>query len=167
MVRRATLRCMKCNFHLGASESQIGKAVHCPRCQQKLTISREFFDDPQQKSAKPTATNDGGTADEEASRDSETDSRSIGQFGRFDLKKVLGEGAFGKVYLAHDPVLDRQVALKIPTFDTRSRKRTRRFLTEARSAAQLTHPEYRLCLRCRYGRRTVFHCVRVYRGADP
>ena len=33
--------------------------------------------------------------------------------GRFELKKLLGEGAQGMVYLAFDPKLDRQVAIKV------------------------------------------------------
>src|SRR5262245_20622456 len=61
--------------------------------------------------------------------------------GKFELIEVVGVGTFGTVYKAHDPQLDRVVALKIPRagnlggFDDRAR-----FLREARSAAQLRHP---------------------------
>jgi tRNA A-37 threonylcarbamoyl transferase component Bud32 len=61
--------------------------------------------------------------------------------GRFEVRECLGEGAFGTVYRAYDPRLDREVALKLPragTLDTPTR--VKRFLREAKAAARLTHP---------------------------
>ena len=40
-----------------------------------------------------------------------------GQFGRYKIEKILGEGAMGSVYLAHDSELHRKVALKVPKID--------------------------------------------------
>ena len=34
-------------------------------------------------------------------------------FGRYRVQKVLGQGAMGLVYLADDPVISRQVAIKV------------------------------------------------------
>jgi hypothetical protein len=34
--------------------------------------------------------------------------------GRFQVQKTLGQGAFGTVYMARDPELDRTVAIKVP-----------------------------------------------------
>src|SRR5262249_39081226 len=60
--------------------------------------------------------------------------------GRFELREVLGRGGFGVVYRAFDPLLDREVALKVPLFSRAERKKAERFLNEARAAARLRHP---------------------------
>lgn len=58
----------------------------------------------------------------------------------FRLIRPLGSGGMGKVYLAHDTLLDRQVAIKvIGTSDADAGSRDR-FLTEARAVARLSHP---------------------------
>ncbi len=63
------------------------------------------------------------------------------RIGRFRIEKILGEGGFGLVYLAHDDQLQRLVALKLLRADrAEDRKLRQRFLTEARSASALNHP---------------------------
>src|SRR5436309_544787 len=58
--------------------------------------------------------------------------------GRFLLLAEVGCGAFGTVYKARDPELDRVVALKVPRAGAApSGEHLERFLREARSAAQL------------------------------
>jgi serine/threonine protein kinase/formylglycine-generating enzyme required for sulfatase activity len=61
--------------------------------------------------------------------------------GRYELKGLLGEGGFGRVYLAHDDQLQRLVAVKVPhrtVVDTPDAANA--YLAEARIAAQLDHP---------------------------
>jgi serine/threonine protein kinase len=61
--------------------------------------------------------------------------------GRFVVRARLGEGAFGEVFRAFDPRLDREVALKVARPGTLTTpERARRFLREARAAANLRHP---------------------------
>jgi tRNA A-37 threonylcarbamoyl transferase component Bud32 len=63
------------------------------------------------------------------------------KIGKFDLIEVVGQGAFGTVYKARDPELDRTVAIKVPrTSNLAGPQELDRFLREARSAAQLRHP---------------------------
>ena len=61
--------------------------------------------------------------------------------GRYFLERELGRGGMGVVYLARDVSLDRRVAIKLlpPELAASSELRTR-FLREARTAAQLSHP---------------------------
>ena len=62
-------------------------------------------------------------------------------FGRYAIKKVLGQGAMGAVYLARDTQLDRDVALKIPKFNDGNgvddEELLERFYREARASATL------------------------------
>ena len=62
--------------------------------------------------------------------------------GSYQILRLLGEGSFGKVYLAFDPELKRQVAVKVPGSERFSREVTaERFLREAQAAASLPrHP---------------------------
>ncbi len=63
------------------------------------------------------------------------------EFGRYRVIKSLGQGAMGVVYLADDTQLHRQVALKTSSFDDdHSGELLERFYREARSAANLRHP---------------------------
>jgi tRNA A-37 threonylcarbamoyl transferase component Bud32 len=63
------------------------------------------------------------------------------KLGKFELIDTLGQGAFGTVYLARDPQLDRVVAIKVPRAgNLPDGKDLDRFLREARSVAQLRHP---------------------------
>jgi len=59
------------------------------------------------------------------------------KIGRFEPLRVLGRGGQGVVYLAHDPKLDRQVALKTLR---RGHQNPERLLNEARNVARLDHP---------------------------
>jgi serine/threonine protein kinase len=61
--------------------------------------------------------------------------------GRYRIVRELGHGGQGVVYEAHDPVLDRTVALKVLRSDAMAEKRmSQLFLQEARLAARLAHP---------------------------
>ena len=60
--------------------------------------------------------------------------------GRFRVISILGRGSFGTVYRAYDPLLDREVALKVPRFASDDREMIARFHREAKAAARLHHP---------------------------
>jgi serine/threonine protein kinase/class 3 adenylate cyclase len=63
-----------------------------------------------------------------------------GDFGRYRILRPLAKGGMGRVYLAHDPNLARDVALKVPFLDGDRAVLRERFSREARAAATLRHP---------------------------
>jgi class 3 adenylate cyclase/predicted ATPase len=62
-------------------------------------------------------------------------------FGRYQVRRALGAGGFGTVYLGHDTQLDRPVAIKVlPAGSDPLRAEGERALQEARRLARLRHP---------------------------
>ena len=63
------------------------------------------------------------------------------QLFEYHIVRILGQGAFGTVYLAHDTLLDRPVAIKELTVTAQTDEVAfKRFLQEARAAGGLSHP---------------------------
>ena len=68
------------------------------------------------------------------------DGKIPARIGRFQIREKLGQGGYGLVFLAHDPQLNRDVALKIPQAKALFNHSTRsRFIREAKAAASLNH----------------------------
>ncbi|MFO0942970.1 MAG: protein kinase [Pirellulales bacterium] len=67
--------------------------------------------------------------------------RALNQLDRFRIVRKIGQGGFGVVYLAFDPDLNRQVAIKIPRLETLGDVELQtRFAQEAEISAGLDHP---------------------------
>lgn len=69
----------------------------------------------------------------------------IKRFSRYELIHQLGQGAMGRVFLAEDPLLRRQVAIKVIALEQSITESTRqeflkRFSFEAQACAKLSHP---------------------------
>lgn len=67
---------------------------------------------------------------------------SLARIGRFSIQHELGRGSIGVVYLGHDPIIDRAVAIK--TFRSRlspveRKQQEQQFINEARAAGRLAH----------------------------
>nr|MDT0521285.1 protein kinase [Streptomyces sp. DSM 41633] len=60
--------------------------------------------------------------------------------GRYRLIEPIGAGGFGQVWKAHDPNVDRLVAVKVLTGDAGSSRQVARFAREAAVAGGLAHP---------------------------
>ena len=63
------------------------------------------------------------------------------KLGKFEIKRVLGNGAMGEVYLGVDPSIGREVAIKtILPAAAQGGEAKERFAREARAAGVLNHP---------------------------
>ncbi len=63
------------------------------------------------------------------------------RIGRYRVERILGEGGFGVVYLAHDEQLQRLVAIKVPHRSLLDQPQdAESYLAEARTLAGLDHP---------------------------
>lgn len=73
------------------------------------------------------------------------DSRLPRTVGRYQIIRELGKGAMGRVLLAHDPVLERAVAIKhlrsdLPLVPEQRAQLLERMRQEARACARVSHP---------------------------
>jgi eukaryotic-like serine/threonine-protein kinase len=63
------------------------------------------------------------------------------KYGRYNIVSQLGKGSMGEVFLAHDPHIDRKVALKVLKKDHLASKAiVNRFIKEAKAIGRLSHP---------------------------
>ena len=69
---------------------------------------------------------------------------SPAEIGRYRVERLIGRGAMGMIYAAHDPVIDRKVAIKLIRADLLSGEEhadyLARFQREARAAGRCAHP---------------------------
>jgi eukaryotic-like serine/threonine-protein kinase len=62
------------------------------------------------------------------------------RIGKYEIRGKLGRGAMGEVFRGHDPVLGREVAIKVMSVGHADAELLQRFQREAQSAARLNHP---------------------------
>lgn len=140
--------CPACGQILRISDRQLSRMIRCSNCghgfepDQPLASSTSSIE--QYPAAEPVETVVNARLETQADGQpkiaSERPEQAPRTLGRFQLKRLLGQGGFGKVYLAFDPQLERNVAIKVLTAAGSSQVRIQRFLVEAKSAARLRHP---------------------------
>ncbi len=82
--------------------------------------------------------------------------------GRYTLRARLGHGAYGVVYRAHDPKLNREVAIKLMLAP--EPERAQALLCEAHALAKLSHPNVVSVFDAGDGNQTVFIAMEFVPG---
>ena len=83
-----------------------------------------------------------GTGDPTAwtTRDASSVLRPDDRVGRYVVLRLVGVGGMGRVYAAHDPALDRTIALKLLRPEVAIPDLESRLLREAKAMARVSHP---------------------------
>jgi len=126
-----SVECPRCGKSYQVAEERVGSQARCSNCSHTFTLTMAL-----DETAAPKT--DSKSQEQPASGGSQTAPPK--KIGHYVVRKKLGAGAMGEVYLAYDPNLDRQVAIKmLPPGLAQDQGRWKRFLREARSAAKLHH----------------------------
>ena len=120
------IRCPHCQVAIELVDDVAGSDLTCPKCgswisSDELARNTPTINQPSEGELPPTilfAKPAEQSADEPAAAATSPTAPQrppmIEVFGRFQLLKRLGGGAYGEVFWAYDPQLDRDVAIKRP-----------------------------------------------------
>lgn len=117
----------------------------------------------------PAAVRSGGTSNRLSTPGTPTAEIDLGnpdhcRFGAYTLVERIGAGGIGLVYRAHQPSLERDVAIKILNVHADDAEALARFRFEARSAAALNHPNIVQILEVGEIEGTAFIAMQLVRG---
>lgn len=140
-LRTQPIRCPRCGltFRLSEPQQPAETQTFSPSPSPSSISTRDVSPPKHSSQQTPPLKSDPYTTVEPTAPPRSTSVR--GKIARFEIRKWLGEGAFGKVYEAYDGQLDRAVAIKVAKLGGGdSAQRVKRFLREAKAAAGLRHP---------------------------
>ncbi|MHC4821471.1 MAG: protein kinase domain-containing protein, partial [Planctomycetota bacterium] len=143
---RKTVACPRCKTELDISGFQPGSRIRCGACNSVLRIPERKpapAPAPAASAPAPAPVPAPRPAPPPAPPPKDKDEELIGYAvgDEFEITKKLGEGGYGAVYEAVDRTLKRKVAIKLMLPSRAANKEyVGKFLREARTAAQLSHP---------------------------
>ena len=87
------------------------------------------------------------------------------KYGRYEVVDEIGQGSMGVVYRAHDPQINRQIALKLLRQDrVTNEELVQRFLKEAQAMGGLAHPNIAIVYDTGRDHGTIFIAMEILQG---
>jgi predicted Zn finger-like uncharacterized protein len=142
------IRCPNCDKEYHVREESLGGRATCKKCGTSFTVEMKADETAGAKpgpSDSPSSAESAGRAEERPSLAAPAEPSPAGgspseNLGPYSILRRLGGGAMGEVWLAWDPALQRNVAIKTLRPEVAlSSQGLDRFLREARLAAKLHH----------------------------
>jgi hypothetical protein len=118
MQATGNIGCPRCQRMLKVTKRLGGRELTYPSCGHAFVVG-EVGDVSSRASGGASEASDTCQALDTTETDAPARPATVGYLGRCALTRILGQGAFGRVYQAHDPQLDRTMALKVPMCDAR------------------------------------------------
>lgn len=134
LVLRRELAAIEMAYQRTHAHRSDGLHLRCPHCQNQVELL------PEAKLEEITCNSCGDTFNLIDDEDVSLADDGPQRVGHFELLECLGTGGFGSVWEARDTELDRLVALKMPRKSQLMAHEAEQFFREARTAAQLKHP---------------------------
>jgi hypothetical protein len=138
--------CPACGEAYDIPDAIVNRTLLCTNCRRQFVATMTHVDSAGEphgvrtERREPPARPGPDTIADQAPQGAITTQPSIGRIGRFELRAAIGEGSFGRVYRGYDPLLDREVAIKVPMIGLDQPQMLERFLREAKAPAKLRHP---------------------------
>lgn len=152
-VSLVEIGCPKCGASYRVGAQLVGRRFQCRKCNHVWrwglkgsgTLGSGITQPGSDSHVAPLRSGDEGLPMAGSTSSTVIDMSWVGKrLGRYELKSVLGRGGMGVVWRAHDPTLNREIAVKIlttPQGQASNGSLSRAlFLQEARAAAKLNHP---------------------------
>ncbi len=146
MAEQIRCSCPSCKQSYNVPAGQAASTLRCPRCGTSFTLADSQAEPQARRSTitKKSTTDDSRgqrTTQGSGSGKSDSPAQPAQKVGEYTIRRKLGEGAFGLVYLGYHEYLDIEVAVKMLNAQAlNSPQSLERFHREAKILAKMNHP---------------------------
>lgn len=135
-----SVACPSCGKKYQVDSDSLGRTGRCKSCDHSFELKRSDRDTPRVQNTADTDVGNRSLPSRGNDLHPAGQSQTLGRF-QMDPEWEPRSGGFGTVYKAWDPVLERDVALKVPHPGLLSQDQDQqRYLREPKAAARLQHP---------------------------